>query len=65
MSGSRSLRFLVRGMALALAVFCWGPVWAADPLRIGFTVSLTGATAVNGKQVLLAIQIWRDDINAR
>ena len=38
---------------------------AADPIRIGFSVALTGAVAANGKQVLLAIQIWRDDINAK
>jgi branched-chain amino acid transport system substrate-binding protein len=38
---------------------------AVDPIRIGFSVALTGAVAANGKQVLLAIQIWRDDINAK
>lgn len=38
---------------------------AADPIRIGLSVALTGAVAANGKQVLLAMQIWRDDINAK
>jgi branched-chain amino acid transport system substrate-binding protein len=33
-------------------------------IKIGLSVSLTGGVAVNGKQVLLAMQIWRDDQNA-
>jgi branched-chain amino acid transport system substrate-binding protein len=41
------------------------PARAADPIRIGLSVSLTGGVAANGKQVLLAMQIWRDDINAK
>jgi branched-chain amino acid transport system substrate-binding protein len=35
------------------------------PIRIGFSMSLTGGVAVNGKQLLLALEIWRDDINAK
>jgi branched-chain amino acid transport system substrate-binding protein len=38
---------------------------AADPLRIGLSVSLTGGVAANGKQILLAMEIWRDDVNAK
>ncbi len=38
---------------------------AADPIRIGLSVSLTGAVAPIGKQVLSALQIWRDDTNAK
>ena len=38
---------------------------AATPIRIGLSVSLTGGVAANGKQVLLAMQIWKDDINAK
>jgi len=38
---------------------------AADPLRIGFSISLTGPTAPAGKQVLAGLEIWRDDINAK
>ena len=37
----------------------------AKPIRIGFSMSLTGGVAVNGKQVLLALEIWRDDVNAK
>jgi branched-chain amino acid transport system substrate-binding protein len=45
-----------------------GPAAASDevkPIRIGFAMSLTGGVAVNGKQLLLALEIWRDDINAK
>ena len=37
---------------------------ATEPIRIGLSVALTGAVAANGKQVLLAMQVWRDDVNA-
>jgi branched-chain amino acid transport system substrate-binding protein len=37
---------------------------AADPVRVGFSMSLSGALAPNGQQVLAALEIWRDDVNA-
>ena len=36
---------------------------AASPLRIGFGMALTGGLAANGKAALLAMEIWRDEIN--
>ena len=56
-------RLAAAAMLLCLAAVTAAP--AADPIRIGFSVALTGAVAPNGKQVLLAIQIWKDDINAK
>jgi len=38
---------------------------AAEPIRIGFGIALTGGLAVNGKPALLAMEIWRDDVNAK
>jgi branched-chain amino acid transport system substrate-binding protein len=38
---------------------------AADPIRVGMTMALTGGVAPIGKQVLAALQIWRDDVNAK
>src|SRR4051812_24402017 len=38
---------------------------AADPIRIGLSLSLTGPTAPAGKQVLAGLEIWRDDVNAK
>src|SRR5436190_19254497 len=56
----------------AVIVACLAGAWpvaqiahAADPIKIGFSMGLTGANAPNGKQLLVAIEIWRDDINAK
>lgn len=38
---------------------------AADPVKVGFSLGLTGANAPNGKQLLIALEIWRDDVNAK
>jgi branched-chain amino acid transport system substrate-binding protein len=58
--------------ALATALVCAGamagimtPAKAADPIRIGLSLSLTGPTAPAGKQVLAGLEIWRDDVNAK
>ncbi|HTO82710.1 MAG TPA: amino acid ABC transporter substrate-binding protein [Methylomirabilota bacterium] len=48
------------GLGLAAA-----PASAADPIIIGFSQSLTGPLAVNGKAALLAQQIWEEDVNAK
>jgi branched-chain amino acid transport system substrate-binding protein len=54
-----------------LAILAAGLPWvgglalAADPIKVGFSMALTGAVAPNGKQNLLALEIWRDDVNAR
>jgi branched-chain amino acid transport system substrate-binding protein len=36
---------------------------AAAPLRIGFGMALTGGLAAQGKAALLAMEIWRDEVN--
>jgi branched-chain amino acid transport system substrate-binding protein len=40
-----------------------GAARAADPIKIGFSMTLTGGLAGNGKAALLAMEIWREDIN--
>jgi branched-chain amino acid transport system substrate-binding protein len=42
-----------------------GAATAADPIRVGMTMALTGGVAPIGKQVLAGLQIWRDDVNAK
>jgi branched-chain amino acid transport system substrate-binding protein len=49
---------------LALVALAF-PARAADPIRIGFSMALTGGVAANGKQILTAFEIWRDDVNAK
>jgi len=46
-------------------LFAAGAAMAADPLRIGLSLSLTGPTSPAGKQVLAGLEIWRDDVNAK
>ena len=40
------------------------PARAADPIKVGFSMALTGSVAQNGKQLILALELWRDDVNA-
>ena len=42
-----------------------GSLQAAEPITIGFGMALTGGLAGGGKSALLAMQIWRDEINAK
>jgi branched-chain amino acid transport system substrate-binding protein len=51
-------------LAIALAAIA-SPTRAADPIKIGFSMSLTGGLAGGGKSALLAIQIWAEDVNAK
>ncbi|MGA8616864.1 MAG: amino acid ABC transporter substrate-binding protein [Xanthobacteraceae bacterium] len=63
-----NLRAKARGL-LALFALCAlilpNAAKAADPIKVGMTMALTGGVAPIGKQVLAALQIWRDDVNAK
>jgi branched-chain amino acid transport system substrate-binding protein len=41
------------------------PAHAADPIKVGVSLALTGGVAANGKQILMALEFWRDDVNAK
>jgi branched-chain amino acid transport system substrate-binding protein len=41
------------------------PLQAQEPIKIGFSVSLTGGLASSGKAHLLSKQIWAEEINAK
>ena len=59
---------LIRAIAAVLgAVLLAVPatVLAQQPLKIGFGMSLTGPLAGNGKAALIAMEIWRDDVNKK
>ena len=51
--------------ALVLAGLGAPTARAAEPIRIGFGMALTGGLSANGKPALLAVQIWKDDVNKR
>ena len=53
---------------VALALYALGsmaPLQAQEPIKIGFSVSLTGGLASSGKAHLLSKQIWAEEINAK
>jgi len=64
-------RQVLRTAAAGGAMAATSPFWlnlarAADaPIKIGFSMALTGGLAGAGKPALIAMQIWRDDINAK
>ena len=61
MNLGRLARSAIAGAVLCAAV----PAQAAEPIKIGFGMALTGPLAANGKMSLVAMQIWQDDINAK
>jgi branched-chain amino acid transport system substrate-binding protein len=61
------MKRLVAWFSCALAILAVGvlPAAAQQPLKIGFGMSLTGPLAGNGKAALIAMDIWKDDVNAK
>ena len=53
--GAMLAAFLVAGAAFA----------QQSPLRIGFGMSLTGPLGGNGTAAVIAMELWRDDVNAK
>jgi branched-chain amino acid transport system substrate-binding protein len=51
--------------AAALLFFTQTPASAAEPIKVGLSLAMTGGVAQNGKQLLIALQLWRDDVNAK
>jgi branched-chain amino acid transport system substrate-binding protein len=51
--------------AAVLAVGLCGGASAAKPLKIGFSMALTGGLAGAGKAALIGMEIWREDVNKK
>lgn len=54
----------IAGSALA-ALTIPATAQSANPIKIGFSMALSGGLAGGGKAALLAYQIWAEDVNAR
>jgi branched-chain amino acid transport system substrate-binding protein len=67
MFSTSTLRNVRRALvALTFAALTLVPVAnAADPMKVGVSLTLTGGVPANGKQLLMALEIWRDDVNAK
>ena len=66
-------RYLIRAALHIAALSAWGlagtiaksTVWAADAIKFWLSMPLTGGLASNGKAILTAYQMWKEDINAK
>jgi branched-chain amino acid transport system substrate-binding protein len=58
-------RGAVAALIIACAALLADAAKAVEPIRVGMSLALTGGVAPIGKQVLAALQIWRDDVNAK
>src|SRR5215831_679543 len=67
--GSRTMArrsFIAAALALLTGImFGASAAIAAEPIKIGFSMPLTGGLASNGKAILAAYQMWEEDINAQ
>ena len=61
------LPWKIVAVAVTFVLVCAGAFTAraADPIKIGFGMALTGGLSANGKPALLARQIWQDDVNKK
>jgi branched-chain amino acid transport system substrate-binding protein len=62
------MRYLRRGLAAlgaAMLLSSHPAARAAEPIKIGFSMELTGPFAVVGKTGLLAFEIWEEQINKK
>src|SRR5579872_7586153 len=64
-----SRRNINAGIGAALISPAWGSARAlaqsGEPIKIGFSMALTGPLAANGKQALLGAKIWEEETNAK
>jgi branched-chain amino acid transport system substrate-binding protein len=51
--------------SLVLAVAAPFVARAQNPIKIGLGMAMTGGLSANGKPALLALQIWKDDVNKK
>ena len=60
------LKLLLSAAALLFGIASAAlPACAADPIKIGTGMALTGGLAANGKAAILAMKIWEEEINAK
>jgi branched-chain amino acid transport system substrate-binding protein len=71
MSGKFKIANVLRTIVTVLSAgLLWlagavAPAPAADPIKVGLSLALTGGGASPGKMILAALEFWRDDVNAK
>src|ERR1700755_1034705 len=61
----RAVCSIVMRVAIGAAALSTASAQNAQPIRIGLSLALTGAGAAPSKVINTALDIWRDDINAK
>src|SRR5215468_2379772 len=62
------LKFTIAASAVVMALAGLASGAAAqsgEPIKIGFSMAMTGGLAANGKSALLAQKIWEEDVNGK
>src|SRR5262249_10653628 len=57
--------FTVSALLAGVFVAASAAAQTGEPVKIGYSMSLTGGLAANGKSALLAHKIWEEDTNAK
>src|SRR5215212_2388815 len=65
MTRARFAAAFVAATALALLLPNVASAQSGDPIKIGFSMALTGPLAANGKQALLGAKIWEEETNKK
>jgi branched-chain amino acid transport system substrate-binding protein len=63
--GRDALRSLGAALIIGLGFSSGAVAQSKDPVRIGMSLALTGAGASPSKVINTALEIWRDDVNAK
>jgi branched-chain amino acid transport system substrate-binding protein len=68
----KKLKYLTRHMTMAAVCLAASIMFMAaaaaqsgPPIKIGYSISMSGGLAANGKSALLAQKIWEEDVNAK
>src|SRR5262245_19464279 len=60
-----ALRACAASLLLGLLSVANAAAQSGEPIRIGMSLALTGAGAAPSKVINTALEIWRDDVNAK
>src|SRR3954464_11125358 len=62
----KTIKLLMAAVAaFVVAITAAAPAFAQQPIKIGIGIAQTGALGGGGKAALLALQMWRDDVDAK
>jgi len=63
--GLRTIAATAAAVTVLAATLLSAPAPAQEPIKIGFSMALTGPLSPNGKQALLGMKIWEEETNAK